>query len=339
MKKVDATFRDKISDLILENELSISEFALEKDFIVTDVLQAISKINNEKFNLVFCGGTCLSKAYGLLERVSEDVDIKLVPKLGVILNANQRRTAISRLKKDIVQALLNIGFEEGNIQQIALDGNTCVEFNAEYSTYFDVEHAMRAAMKLELNYTNLSLPSVDMDMGLLFDELAGIKTHALKMQCVDIREALTEKLISFPRRLAMHLTDPDRFKFDQALVRHLFDVHRIIERNPKINEDVVLKSLLLSAMDKDAKDFMHQYPKFLTNPVGEIQNAMSVAKSKPEYRKMYGEFVKAMVYSKEVPSFEDAIMNFDTVLTALLPSPNTNFNHHAAKLSPARYNR
>lgn len=163
-KKVDAAFRDKISDLILENELSISEFALEKDFIVTDVLQAISKINNEKFNLVFCGGTCLSKAYGLLERVSEDVDIKLVPKLGVVLNANQRRTAISRLKKDIVQALLNIGFEEGNIQQIALDGNTCVEFNAEYSTYFDVDPAMRAAMKLELNYTNLSLPSVDMDI-------------------------------------------------------------------------------------------------------------------------------------------------------------------------------
>jgi hypothetical protein len=41
MKKVDIAFLDKISDLILENELSISEFALEKDFIVTDVLQAI----------------------------------------------------------------------------------------------------------------------------------------------------------------------------------------------------------------------------------------------------------------------------------------------------------
>ena len=150
MKKVEAALRDKISDLILENDLTISEFALEKDFIVTDVLQAISKINNEKFNLVFCGGTCLSKAYGLLERISEDVDIKLVPKPGVVLNANQRRSAISKLKKDIVQALLNIGFEEGNIQQKALDGNSCVEFTAEYSTHFDVEPAMRAAMKLEL---------------------------------------------------------------------------------------------------------------------------------------------------------------------------------------------
>ena len=55
MKKVETAFRDKISDLILENDLTISEFALEKDFIVTDVLHAISKINNEKFNFVFVG--------------------------------------------------------------------------------------------------------------------------------------------------------------------------------------------------------------------------------------------------------------------------------------------
>ncbi len=284
MKKVEDTFWNKISDLILENELSVSEFALEKDFIVTDVLQAISKINHEKFNLVFCGGTCLSKAYGLLERVSEDVDVKLVPKPGVVLNANQRRSAISKLKKDIVQALLNVGFEEGDIQLKALDRNSCVEFTAEYSTHFDVEPAMRAAIKLELNYTNLSVPSVDLDMGLLFDELAGKKTQTIKMQCVDIREALIEKLVSFPRRLAMHLTDAERFKFDKALVRHLFDVHRIVQGNTTITQDVTLKSLLLSAMDKDAKDFVHQYPRFFKDPVGEIQNAMNVAKSKPETR-------------------------------------------------------
>lgn len=336
MKKVETAFRDKISDLILENDLTISEFALEKDFIVTDVLHAISKINNEKFNFVFCGGTCLSKAYGLLERISEDVDIKLVPKPGIVLNANQRRSAISKLKKDIVQALLNIGFEERDIQQKALDGNSCVEFNAEYSTHFDVEPAMRAAMKLELNYTNLCLPSVNKNIGFLFDELSGKKTEKLKMQCVDIREALTEKLVSFPRRLAMHLTDVVRFKFDKALVRHLFDVHRIVEGNPQMTQDVALKSLLLSAMDKDAKDFVHQYPKFLSNPIGEIQNAMNIANSKPEYRKMYDEFVRVMVYSTDIPSFDDAYSSFNTVLTALLPAANTNFNHHAAELGPAR---
>lgn len=64
MKKVNDSIRDKVSDLIIANSLTISEFALEKDFIVTEVLHAISQINNDKFDLVFCGGTCLSKAYG-----------------------------------------------------------------------------------------------------------------------------------------------------------------------------------------------------------------------------------------------------------------------------------
>ncbi|MDL2356269.1 MAG: nucleotidyl transferase AbiEii/AbiGii toxin family protein [Pseudomonadota bacterium] len=30
------------------------------------------------FRWVFCGGTCLAKAYGILERMSEDVDFKVV---------------------------------------------------------------------------------------------------------------------------------------------------------------------------------------------------------------------------------------------------------------------
>lgn len=56
------------------------------------------------------------------------MDIKLIPKPGVVLNANQQCSAI------------------------------------------------RAAMKLELNHTNISLPSVDMDMEHLFDEVAAPPT-------------------------------------------------------------------------------------------------------------------------------------------------------------------
>jgi predicted nucleotidyltransferase component of viral defense system len=94
MKRVDHAFRDQIADLIVANDLRIAEFALEKDFIVTDVLRALSQLKHDKFEFVFCGGTCLSKAYGLLERISEDVDVKVVQKQGVNLSRSQRRAAI-----------------------------------------------------------------------------------------------------------------------------------------------------------------------------------------------------------------------------------------------------
>jgi predicted nucleotidyltransferase component of viral defense system len=86
MKKVAEETKLRIMDLISEQGLGIADFALEKDFIVFDVLRALSTLKHPNFDLVFCGGTCLSKAYGLLDRVSEDVDIKVVNKPKVVLN-------------------------------------------------------------------------------------------------------------------------------------------------------------------------------------------------------------------------------------------------------------
>ena len=50
----------------------ITPALLEKDIHITDALVALMKIERPHLALVFCGGTSLSKAYGLIERMSED---------------------------------------------------------------------------------------------------------------------------------------------------------------------------------------------------------------------------------------------------------------------------
>lgn len=100
MKKIELIQSRRISDLINDLGLAIAEYALEKDFIVTKVLEALLAVKDENFDLVFCGGTCLSKAYGLLARISEDVDIKVVAKQGKVFGATRRRELLSRLKGD-----------------------------------------------------------------------------------------------------------------------------------------------------------------------------------------------------------------------------------------------
>lgn len=77
MKKISERQKLLVTDLIAEKGLNISEYALEKDYIVTDALQALFKLKDPQFDFIFCGGTCFSKAYGLLDRISEDVDIFL----------------------------------------------------------------------------------------------------------------------------------------------------------------------------------------------------------------------------------------------------------------------
>lgn len=59
------------------NTLDLPESVIEKDYYVTQVIQSLSKIENEYLRLVFCGGTCLAKAHKVVQRMSEDVDFKI----------------------------------------------------------------------------------------------------------------------------------------------------------------------------------------------------------------------------------------------------------------------
>src|SRR5579872_4645024 len=57
--------------------INLREAVIEKDYYVTQVIHAISDLENEYFRLVFCGGTCLAKAHRIVNRMSEDVDFKI----------------------------------------------------------------------------------------------------------------------------------------------------------------------------------------------------------------------------------------------------------------------
>jgi hypothetical protein len=63
----------------LSGESKIPPFAVEKDWWVVQVLSTIFEMNVGK-HLVFKAGTSLSKAWNLISRFSEDVDLAIDPK-------------------------------------------------------------------------------------------------------------------------------------------------------------------------------------------------------------------------------------------------------------------
>ena len=326
MKKISEAQKLLVTDLIAEQDLNIAEYALEKDYIVTDTLQALCKLDDPQFDFVFCGGTCFSKAYGLLDRISEDVDIKVILKPGLKLSRSNLRKALSQLKSTIISALIKAGFEEQDITQHARDENKYLVFDAYYETHFIKVENMRSNMKLELNFTTLALTPQDRQICLLFDELADGNPDTFQTSCVDLREGLIEKLISFPRRLAMHLHDPAR-ELDKTLVRHLYDVHQITKAHPDSLSDIkVLQEILISKLIQDAKEFYTQHPEFVIDPLGELRNAMAFAKTDPLISDMYKNFIRDMVYGQSPPSFEECIISFNTSLEKLLPKSRLSFS-------------
>ena len=338
MRSIKSIEARQIVDLINEEGLSIDAFALEKDFHVGAALSALSKIRDPAFDLIFCGGTCLSKAYGLLERLSEDVDIKVVLKPGVVEPDNKLRPTLSKLKQTIVESLISEGFDpeqfeethvvEGKTMKVAIDArdsNRYITLNVRYSSHFDKPGDMRSRLQIELNYTSLSMPKVSRSAESLFDRLRGADPKsAVKMDCVDLTEAAIEKLISFPRRLAMHMRsvaknpgDPAKHRpLDPTLVRHIYDIHEINRLVPGAFVDhESLSKLMRNAIKKDADDFMLQHPEFADYPVSELKMAMSEASSNPDIEAAYLRFMNVMVYGDQRPDFISALAVFDRLLS------------------------
>lgn len=62
--------------------LGVATGAIEKDYWATEVLRSACSRDHGATGVVFKGGTSLSKAYGIIERFSEDVDLLIVTDLG-----------------------------------------------------------------------------------------------------------------------------------------------------------------------------------------------------------------------------------------------------------------
>ncbi len=79
MKKFTTLSKIERKNLIQKSafELGMRFDIIEKDIWVCYVLEKLFSIEELKGKLVFKGGTCLSKAYGLIERFSEDIDLTI----------------------------------------------------------------------------------------------------------------------------------------------------------------------------------------------------------------------------------------------------------------------
>ena len=70
-------FRDIIS--IVSERKNVTTDIVEKDYYVTRILYLLSQ---KEIEIIFKGGTSLSKAYGVIDRFSEDIDITFKEHLG-----------------------------------------------------------------------------------------------------------------------------------------------------------------------------------------------------------------------------------------------------------------
>lgn len=298
MKTITDRELNLAQDLKYEGATSLPLGVLEKDVLITEVLETFSGMDDGGVTVVFCGGTCLSKAYRLIDRMSEDVDFKVVAPSDLTKSA--RSKLLSDFKKKTVCALELRGFVAPSTEIVARDGNNYVAMSLYYQSKFPSVESLRPEIKLEINARPPLLPTVKLGVQTMLDGLVGKQGNQVLIDCISIEETLAEKVLSFLRRTSEMLAGRNRGAYDDRLVRHLYDSHAILNKHSGLKEAWLFEHF--AAMVKnDATQFRNQYPEFEQDAIGQLRVTLAMLQEEPaRFERDYDRFVNELVFGDPV---------------------------------------
>lgn len=315
MKKISATQLNIIDAIVAEYDIGgLNASILEKDIHVTDALSAITHIQDPKVNLVFCGGTSLSKAFGVIERMSEDIDLKIDIALLSEMAISARKTYLSQYKEKIRAALIQAGFVENPEMAEASNANQLFSMEWLYQSEYEGTLSLRPHLKVEVKACQITCPTKDKAVGYLINRLIETDDKETIVHCQAIEETLAEKVISFLRRLdRVNSLGED---WDGALVRHIYDVYCITSMDPTIVEKS--KICFPDIMQNDSEAYGSQQEDFGANPTAILLKTLAGTEKNASLAKDYEDRLLPLIFGGVKPSFEDAFANFKVVASTLL---------------------
>lgn len=212
--------------LAAAESFNINAVYIEKDYWITRSLRLLSKNVNAQ-NVVFKGGTSLSKAYHIVNRFSEDIDIAVVD--ADSMNGNQVKTLIKRVAKE-----MTAGLEEVSTDGITSKGSRY--YKALYRYPNKLGKTLNATVNVgqllvEVNSFSNPYPHEKKTITSFiaeFLEKTGnqhlIKEYGLQsfsLNVLDKRRTMAEKLVSIVR-----FSFSDNYLYDVASkIRHFYDLH------------------------------------------------------------------------------------------------------------------
>ncbi|WP_368648172.1 nucleotidyl transferase AbiEii/AbiGii toxin family protein [Castellaniella ginsengisoli] len=345
MRTITDVQRQALEDLAAEGLLrGLPVQTAEKDIHITDLLKSLSELkvhhdhfgdldprrgehtrHDEGIQFVFAGGTCLSKAHTLINRMSEDIDIKVVlsPTKNPLKKGRGDRVRLKSLHHHVEQLLNTMGFpllkySNGGHNPRIRDAHRYFVIGAGYKTAYSEFPSLRPELKLELIQRKPLLPLEQREFGYLHETLAGLPpTSTVTIDCISVAETAAEKVLSLLRRCAYkwdgHQTKGD---IDPALVRHVYDVARIAELAG--DSLVAARSIFPTLVQSDRDEFKGQNPEFDADPVAVLKRTLRAAKTNGELSSQYSKYLIPLVYDADPPTFEASFASFEVVATDFL---------------------
>ncbi|MDE1152211.1 MAG: nucleotidyl transferase AbiEii/AbiGii toxin family protein [Micavibrio sp.] len=281
------------------DRLGIDKSFVEKDWFVTQAISLISGVNVSGFEVVFTGGTALSKAHGLLERFSEDVDFRVQASEEL-----RNRKDLSNLRKSVVAILREGGFIFTDEQVRSRDENRFFSIDLAYDSHFIKADALRPHILIEVTTRNTQLPPIHLPVASFVSTAAKKPPEVAQIACIDPVESAADKLSALAWRI------PDRVRNgkydDPTIVRHLHDL-ALLKDKALAHEKFA--ALAAASMTEDSSRPKNR-PELVDMPPQErLKLMLKILSEDAEYPPEYDLFVKGVSYAvaEKIPTYASAI--------------------------------
>lgn len=211
-------FRDVI--LLTSQRLEVSEDIVEKDYYVTMLLKKLSLM---EYPVVFKGGTSLSKAFHVIDRFSEDIDITFTEHLG-----EARR---KKLKYKVLKPVADeLGLDIRNFSYVESDKNL-----NHYDFYYEsvvgdrIINAISPYVKLETSLMSYAFPTEERNLSNYILEALGEEKELIQsydlgifpMRVQSLNRTLIDKIFAVCDYYIQGKAHRN--------ARHLYDIYKLSE--------------------------------------------------------------------------------------------------------------
>lgn len=332
MAKIDFYTIANAEKVAIFSEVAVQKgmkpFAVEKDWWVSRTLEIIFQMPIARY-LVFKGGTSLSKAWKLINRFSEDIDLAIDKDFFDGYKGEISKTQIGKLRKvagvyttgtffeELKQAFEAKGFSGLNF--VVIEAKDSDQDPRVLDMYYpnviapDSEYIL-PRVQLEVSCRSLKEPFTIQTFGSLVDEVYADKDFAeplFEVPTVNVERTFLEKLFLLHEEFHR---PTEKMRVDR-LSRHIYDIYHLTKAGiaEKAIGDKELYETIVAHRYKFSRVGEVNYN--LHNP--KTLNPIPIAEKIEVWKADYAKMMEDMIYEENKPSFDDLINNLNELRNRL----------------------
>lgn len=284
-------------------EVAVDPAFIEKDWFAVQLIALLTEYKNDKgIQIVFSGGTSLSKGYDLIKRFSEDLDFILYLPEEFNLSRSERR---SFRKKTIAAIVKDDRFIIKDSEIESFDDSKSFKSPIKYKYGFK-HGSLRPYLKLEMSFRDFKLSPEKRPIQSIISKVAK-ENPETNILCISPIETAGDKLSALSWRILVR--DRNDEDDDPTLIRHLHDLAALetsINQEPILFAQTAKQSLEQDQLQRGGHSIE------VIPVLDRLNKTLDLLNEDPLYRGEYETFVRDLSYADE----KDQI-NFDEACAAL----------------------